>query len=362
MKGITYFIFNIDSSLTQDFKIILGGIKMKKTLKKGFIICFTIIIIYLLYTGLTKIKIIGQPSTELWFKTDQLNIDNYPSLEMEGDEFTILLLSDLQLETNPFEDNKTLLLMDELVNEVKPDLILTTGDNTSWSFANFETKKLIKHLESYQLPWSVVLGNHDSEGMADRNWHGNQYENAKYSLFSMGPSTIHGVGNHIINITEDGDIFYSLILFDSHASRIYKDGQNYDFIYPDQIEWYEWYMDELMHEEGNLIKSMMFLHIPLPEYLDAEKYPMDAFGVNNETITAPPINSGLFDKVLEYKSTSHIFVGHDHINSLSSMYKGVRLTYGLKTGMNSYANKDQQGATVITISEDNVDVKHLYKN
>ena len=75
------------------------------------------------------------------------------------------------------------------------------------------------------------------------------------------------------------------------------------------------------------------------------------------------ITSGLFDKIAELGSTTHIFVGHDHINSLSVTYDGVRLTYGLKTGPTCYFEEEMQGATLITITGDTneVLVENIYK-
>ena len=56
-------------------------------------------------------------------------------------------------------------------------------------------------------------------------------------------------------------------------------------------------------------------------------------------------------------------MGHDHVNSLSVEYKGVRLTYGLKTGPTCYSDEDMEGATLITIMDgtNEVVVEHVYR-
>ncbi len=342
---------------------------MKKVIKWFVILIVFILLLSLGYEGFKRIRIKGNASTEIWFPADQINMDAVSTVEMEGTEYEILVLSDIQLETNLKKDKEALEMIDWLVEETNPDLILTTGDNTGWILSNFETNKLIKRLDSYNIPWAVVLGNHDSEGMADKLWHGNQYEKGENSLFKMGPSTIHGVGNYIINIEKENKPIYSLIMLDSHDLREYETGTDYDFIYPDQIMWYEWVVKELSQEYNKPIKSMLFTHIPLPEYeyaIEAYSYGKideeDVFGEVNENVFCPPINSGLFDKITTLESTTHVFVGHDHINSISLPYQGVRLTYGLKTGETSYSKQHLQGGLLISISETETSIKQINKN
>ncbi|MBF9016896.1 MULTISPECIES: metallophosphoesterase [unclassified Oceanispirochaeta] len=314
----------------------------------------------------------GIQSSEIWFEGDSYDRESISSLVKADDEdFTILLLSDIQLESHPIKDKKSLKLIDELVGEIKPDFIMTAGDNTSWIFSVGMTKKLIKQLESYDIPWGVTLGNHDSEGLADRSWHGNQYENGENSFFKSGPSNIHGIGNYSVNIeNEKGEIIYTLVMMDSNIRRNYEKSEDYDFIYYDQIKWYEWLIEGVQSEIGSTVPSLLFFHIPLPEFENVFNAVKDdtidtgtIFGENRERIFSPPVNTGLFERALALKSTTHIFCGHDHVNSLSAVWRGIRLTYGLKSGPNSYSDDDMRGATLITIEDDTnkVVVQHIYK-
>ena len=340
---------------------------LKKITKIIIIIILSTILLYGAITGIEKLLLTGSPSTSVWLESEDFDTTSVSQLIKDDDkDFKILLLADIQLGTNPLKDKLALEMMDELVADVNPDFIMTTGDNSYFPLADVMTKKVITQLESYGLPWSTTLGNHDTDGLADRNWVGNQYQNAENSLFEMGPSNIHGVGNYVINIADtDGDTIYSLIVLDSHNERMYTNVKDYDFIYYDQIKWYEWVVSGQKD-----IPSILFFHIPLPEFDIAASMlesgelvdPM-AFGENHESVCAPPVNSGLFDKIVELSSTSHIFVGHDHINSLSVNYEGIQLTYGLKTGATCYYENSMQGATLITIKDDTneVLVEHIYK-
>ena len=309
----------------------------------------------------------GEESPEIWDKSQGFDTSTIKTLtKQDGKDFTILLLSDVQLSGAFWDDKDSLKLVDELVDEVQPDLIMTDGDNAMGPFSDIVTKTFITQMESYEIPWGVVFGNHDSEGRPDRTWFGNQYENADYSLFSSGPSNLQGIGNYVINIADtQGEPIYSMIMLDSNIKRKYDNGEKYyDYIYPDQIEWYE----QVVKAQPD-IPSMLIFHIPLPEFADAQTAweagdasVIQGFGENHEKVCAPLENTGLFDAVKALDSTTHIFCGHDHINSLSVEYEGIRLTYGLKTGTGSYSEDSMQGATVITINDaGEVTVEHLYK-
>ena len=59
-----------------------------------------------------------------------------------------------------------------------------------------------------------------------------------------------------------------------------------------------------------------------------------------------------------------MFMGHDHLNTLSITYKGIRLTYGMSIDYNAYKDIDkrftQRGGTLIDIYDDgSFDVKLL---
>ena len=108
---------------------------------------------------------------------------------------------------------------------------------------------------------------------------------------------------------------------------------------------------------------MAFFHIPLPETHELYKElwaanPAHAAICFGEPITGFGPNYGMFDKMKELQSTTHIFFGHDHVNVLDSEYQGIRFVYGLKSSMCSYFDKKKIGTTLITI-KDNIDTGKL---
>ena len=343
---------------------------MKKILfravKTLIIILAAILALAGIYFIVKAIGVNGEPSAQVWNASEPFDTANAGRVvKKDGEDFTILLLADIQIGANPFRDTRALNMMDAMVEKTNPDMIMTTGDNTYFGFSGAMVPVIVDKMEGYGIPWGVTLGNHDSEGIADRNWVGNRYEAAEYSLFRMGPENISGVGNYVVDIVDEaGQPVYSLIMMDSNVNRWYDSGRDYDYIHADQIEWYEWVVAGL----GD-VPSMLFFHIPLPEFADVKELwesgeldPAVTFGEFREEVCCPPENSGMFDKILELGSTTHIFNGHDHINNLSTVYKGVHMTYGLKTGPGCYADDDMQGATLITIRDgsNEVEAEHVY--
>jgi hypothetical protein len=212
------------------------------------------------------------------------------------------------------------------------------------------------------------MGNHDGEGRFDNKNMGQVFARGRYSLFTNGPDNIHGTGNYAVNIkNEDNQLLYSLIMLDSNRYRKYDTRDGYDYIYPEQIAWYEWIIKGAAKAAGvSSIPSLAFFHIPLPEINDIKakmtlENQVEAESAFRETPCPPEINTGLFSRMKDIGSTKAIFFGHDHVNLLNYTYQGIHFVYGLKTGYCSYYDNDRIGTTLITINDDStIDVQFKY--
>jgi hypothetical protein len=177
---------------------------------------------------------------------------------------------------------------------------------------------------------------------------------------------VHGVGNYALEVRDRGGrLVHLLVVLDSNASRIYDGGvEDYDFVYPDQIAWYEWLVKGASAERfgewdpaaGKVLPSTLLLHIPPPQFAEAaaafdrgEIDPSTVRGERHEDVFCPPVDSGLFAAVLRMGSTAEILVGHDHVNDLSVPWRGVRLSYVTKIGRTAYFRKGMQGGTLLTL-------------
>lgn len=298
-----------------------------------------------------------------WSPLQEFDPASVRSLSIDPEDgFRILVLSDIQLKANLFEDPKALAMVRDLVEATAPDLVMTTGDNVAGLFAAGSSRRLAAFMGKLGVPWGLVLGNHDSEGLMGRARLGRLYEGAANSVFSAGPSSIQGVGNYSLAIRDAaGTVVYALVMLDSNAMRKYPDGNRYyDIVHPDQLVWYEWTVKGMSAERGSgsgaVVPSILFFHIPLPEFVEAiaarESRSIDpalVIGEWNELPCPALVNSGLFDAALRLGSTADIIVGHDHVNDISIPWKGIRLTYGRKTGPGSYSRPELQGGTLVTI-------------
>lgn len=384
--------------------------------QKRILIAVLSVVAVLLIAGIAALIILlpakGEVSNEFWLSTDTYRLEDTQVIQKEqGKDFKILNLADIQ-----YSDVKdigkrsyTEETIKTLIEQEKPDLILMTGDQTWTATQRSSIKSLIKFMDSFKIPWAPVFGNHDGEGNADKNWLADRYEESEYCLFKKGPNNIVGVGNYIINIMEGDKIVESIIMMDSGVWRNYPDesehfmysdalkddyegeeksknykeyklnddgtrqqaqyGTGYEFIAESQIAWYKWAIEGAAKINGGTApESTAVFHIALPEYheaylqwLDSGFNPDMGFGEMREQVCCPKINSGLFDVMKELGSTKNVLVGHDHINTFSVMYEGIRLTYGLKTGDRCYINDDLNGGTVLTLTDKGItNVEHKF--
>lgn len=287
------------------------------------------------------------------------------------------------------KDRAAMTTVAELLQTEKPDLVIVTGDVSypvpfqAGTFNNktgaLEFAELMNTLGCY---WTLVYGNHDTEAYSyySRDDLSELYLDEKYTrcLFEKGPDDIYGAGNHIILVKNGKKVVtQALVCIDSNT---YTDGDyfgiqwKYDNVHEDQIAWYKKSIEELTAQNkvlgADMPKSLIFMHIPTDEYktaftefsengckdTDDVKYIDGIIGETKGLIYCPIHPDNLFETALELGSTQGFFCGHDHYNSLSLEYKGIRLSYDLSIDYLAYPGiskeGSQRGCTVITVSPD----------
>lgn len=297
-----------------------------------------------------------------------------------GEDFRILNLTDIQLYNRDLytselyqEDSElTLTFLGKIIEDQQPDLITISGD----SFCGFLTSlEIIDIIDSYDIPWAAVYGNHDAVDGKQSEWLAYQLEHAENSLFEAGPEEM-GYGNYILNLTEDGKVIHTLYMMDTHNQTVTfeQNGKTYecaDFLWENQMEWYEWGVHGNTQLAGYLVPSTIIMHKPMKEYRTAwykvatkrtEEAPFGtvkpecadiAFGYCGEDggWTSP---NNYFERIKALGSTKDIIVAHKHLNSYSVLYEGVRLTYAVKSGYGGrgYYDKNLIGGTILTINSE----------
>lgn len=379
--------------------------KRKKIVIQILAIVLAVLLTVGIVLGILWFPVKGKANNEFWLSTDTYRLEDTVTIQKEpGKDFKILNLADIQYNDtlDIFNRAYTEETIRTLIEQEKPDLITMTGDQVWAAFQKQSQKDLIKFMDSFGIPWAPVYGNHDGEGNADKNWLADRYLESEYCVFKKGPNNIGGTGNYVINIMEGDKIVQSLIMLDSGSWRGYDGmpeerkmiadaldndtqeyilnddgtrkqepfGTGYEFMSESQIAWYKWALEGAKQVNGGeMPESMLFFHIALPEFYNAYLQWKDSgfdpemgFGEKREEVCCPSVNSGMFEVIKELGSTKNVIVGHDHVNSYSVLYEGVRLTYGLKTGDRCYANDDLNGGTLLTITDSGVKTEHKYVN
>jgi 3',5'-cyclic AMP phosphodiesterase CpdA len=257
----------------------------------------------------------------------------------------------------PRDDDNAFRVSERLIAATSPDLIVVTGDLVSQTFNGDFARTLVSFFDSFKIPYTMVFGNHDGEGEDDDDDLARIFAAGDFSLFDRGPGSIHGFSNSAIHLaTTAGAPVYELVLVDTNRVRTYPDASGiYDYVYPDQIEWYNWYIRGVSEALGARVPSCLFYHIPLLQTFDvwadyARVDPEAAADAFREPPLSPTEDTGFWDAVKEAGSTTHMFFGHNHRNLLNYKWGGVTWVFGLKTGTSAYHDNDRIGGTLITIS------------
>ncbi|MCC8016212.1 MAG: metallophosphoesterase [Clostridiales bacterium] len=314
-------------------------------------------------------------------------------LKFNNGKFKILILADIQDTDTP--QKATTSLLNAAINKTEPDFIVLLGDNTAgwWKGVNKEKTEaavdaVAKAIDDKGIPFALVFGNHDHEGLAnDEN--GVTEEEAKEFLLScyqkydtcmaVEGEEMTGVGNYNLLIKDsagENDVF-NLWFMDSNPYATEEEGGGYGYVHEDQTAWYKKTSNELKNSNGGKpMPSLLFQHIIVPEAYDmltetekSTKGAVSGSGVgsgkyyiaNNEYIyqgnvnegpCPPNSNHGQFDSWLEQGDIIGAFFGHDHVNDFAGEYKGIKLVASPAVGFYSYGN--HHGIRTITLDENNL--------
>lgn len=328
-----------------------------------------------------------------------------------GKEPVILQLSDTQIidssqnrRAEPFDDyarnywsmkkidERLYDSLTETIEATKPDLILITGDLVYGEFDDNGTvlENLIAKMESFGIPWAPVFGNHDNESAKGVDWQCQQLENAQHCLFKQ--RTLTGNGNYTVGIRQDGVLKRVFFMMDSNGCAAMQNPNGHSKTSvgfgQDQMDWSVELAQQIKKASPDTKLSFAF-HIQLAVFAKAyEKYgftnsdtinnPINIdklenkaegdFGYIGRDLKSPWDDNNYFYNRIKAAGVDSIFVGHEHCNSASVVYGGVRFQFGQKIGTYDRANfvKDNgeiygaymgadtplSGGTVMVMAED----------
>ena len=278
--------------------------------------------------------------------------------KIKNTDFKIMSTTDLHFGNKPELLSKTFRLLAKNISIEKPDLVIFTGDIVLSRFQQLDAIQFAQFMEKTGVYWAIVFGNH--EAREEKGYFKylmmKSMSDYPHCLSKLGDHSLYGYGNFAVNIMNgENSMQQCLFFFDSgrdirdecrDSYGIPKTMKGYDFLKREQIEWYKSYIDTLTSKYGD-VKSMMYMHIPLPEYgriinpdgnggFEPSGEGEILYGAAHESVGCSPYNSGMFDAIVEKGSTNAVFSGHDHVNDFCAKYKNVYLVYNQPGGYETY--------------------------
>ena len=280
-----------------------------------------------------------------------------------GRDPIVLQLSDPQLMNLSQAEDRCYKYIRETISETNPDLILITGDLVYGQYdpTGEIWTEFISFMEGFEIPWAPVLGNHDNECAKGAEWQNEQLENAKYCLFERGSVT--GNGNYSVGVLQGDTLLRVFYMMDTHGCL-----RTAGFT-EDQIDWYESSIKEIRKVESGVQLSFAY-HIQ-------QAYFIKAYGKygdlgDGSSVQENPVNFDALEGVEEgdfgylgramksawdtdYRifmamkqlGVDSIFCGHEHCNSASVVFEGIRFQYGQKSSTYDRYNAVDKDGNII---------------
>ncbi len=300
--------------------------------------------------------------------------------------FKIVQFADLHFGTegeryHNADEARTIEFMNELVENEKPDLIVLSGDNIMTTGVE-GMKELIRIMDGYQTPYTLVFGNHDAESSSPgyRKRDVSDYLEkcgSPYLLYSAGyieDTAENRYGNFSISIIDEEteDILGAVVLIDTGAYDY--EAERYQSITEGQIEWYRseiGRLNEIYSKQENnahtTIPTLTYGHMQLPEHFIAYGKASEENGatfVYEQKLSGWMENSVLGNTSTEYSpfytamkemgSAKSYLCGHMHGLSYHVEMDGILLGFCPQIGVSS--NSDKKCKTFVYSFDESFDL------
>lgn len=334
------------------------------------------------------------------------HVDKTTQFQMSGSQFKVVNFTDIHVtDQSLLSDTGTVgKTIKYGIEHSKPDILLFSGDLVG---KPSDLSYLCNYLDSFEIPYFVILGNHDHEGSLGYDTIAQYINQSQYGYIEKGPEELSSQGNYTIKVkNSSGNLVHGFVMMDTgnkytisddssveyvtntvkgvkygtfNSKTTYCDGTKgagnaWDGIRGNQVTWFE------NTAKGLGCETTLICHAGFNEYVKAYEQYQDAVNKSDsakiaacapigqcnmgEQVCGTVENTGLFNAI-KSSGTKNVICGHDHLNDFSLLYQGVRLTYSLKTGEGSYWKEDgtRSGYTELTIDSDGqTSLEQIYFN
>lgn len=317
---------------------------------------------------------------------------NKEPLRFKNGKFKIMLIGDLHDKYNLKENNgklkaeDTMALLTKAADELKPDLAIYLGDNTS---ADNEMQmrssisRIVRPFTTRNIPFAVIFGNHDHDRTdgVDLPTQMKLFNEHKECYFFNADDSLTGYGNYNLLIKSENSDKDILNLWFIDSNNLYENREisYYDWVHEDQIQWYKKTAAEIADKNGGKpVPALLFQHAPVPEEYELlrKAKPWEHYdavpghgkwsdtmyvlkdgveGYMGEGPCSPCVNSGEFEAWKETGDIMGAFFGHDHMNDFAGYVDGILLAQSKTAGFFPYTDGCRTGVRLITLEENNVE-------
>ena len=306
-------------------------------------------------------------------------------------KFTILQVSDAQDMHIPRRG--MFKMLNKIYDQVKPDLIVLTGDNILGNHINDApignrqnvkgkpgTLKrmrkalgyLLNPIEMRGIPFAFVYGNHDDRNCITKKEQAELYGEYNYCVkYNLDNDSVDCDTYNVPIYASDSDkLAYNIWMMDSAGAD--DNGDNcFEYVKKEAVDWYIEKSKQLEKENGSPVMSLMFQHIPVPQTKDlfaecAENdtgavrcrdgkfYKLDPEKAKGYAFEYPETTSedfGQLDALRQRGDVCALIFGHDHINCFTAEIDGVNIVQSPGASFRSYGNMVSRGVRVFEIDE-----------
>lgn len=311
-------------------------------------------------------------------------------LKFRNGTFKIMAIGDLHEPfdlSDPLERRKTedtLQLLNAALDREKPDLAVFLGDqgkDDDEEKTRVIFERFLAPLKARGVPYAVVFGNHDPECAVPLKRQLELYREAYDNFYTFdGAPGVTGCGNCVLQVLDSAGENDVLNLWFADSGNRWADESvsYYDWMKPDQIEWYKKTERKLRAANGGkTVPAVWFMHIPVPEERLLTRparlvdYPFSVQGFGSrkgkrfvkckgvkgylgEDPACAEVNSGIFDAWKERGDVMAAVFGHDHMNEFAGEVDGILLCQCKTGGFHVYTDGCSAGVRIFTFREENV--------